>query len=259
MSDCQPPEKERGWRDKGRVNEKEREWEKGREAVKRKRGVSDAPLAKCCGSRHGTANLLFCSPLSLSFLSRVRVLSRHIIGSAWFVFHWRALSKVQTVIYLVSPIPCLARPSCQLPPNMWDISSVTGVLRQSPLSRSPRGPGETREERRKEYNRLSLLYSGTSTLIRHQRTEAPMTFQMTTQGPQRAGVDFFSNRLLVSAGSFLALSYSVQYPPQQRVAHFDFKSHEIRGGLDHLRSSKTQAYICSIFLPRLIFMDASSW
>lgn len=50
-------------------------------------------------------------------------------------------------------------------PRTWNISSVTGVLRQSPLSRSPPGPSERREERRKEYNWLSLLYSGTSTLI----------------------------------------------------------------------------------------------
>lgn len=35
-------------------------------------------------------------------------------------------------------------------PRMWNISSVTGVLRQSLLTRSPLGPGETREERHKK-------------------------------------------------------------------------------------------------------------
>lgn len=77
-------------------------------------GVSDAPLAKCCGSRHGTANLLFCSPFSPVF----GFLSRHIIGSAWFLFHWRALSEVQTVIYLVSPIPRIAPSVSPAPPHV---------------------------------------------------------------------------------------------------------------------------------------------
>ena len=78
-------------------------------------GVSDAPLAKCCGSRHGTANLLFCSPFSPVF----GFLSRHIIGSAWFLFHWK---EVQTVIYLVSPIPRLA-PSVSPAPTACEISA----------------------------------------------------------------------------------------------------------------------------------------
>lgn len=81
-------------------------------------------------TRHSKSSFLF------PFLSRVWVLSRHITGSAWFVFHWRAFSKVQTVIYLVSPIPLVHLASY---PHMWNISSVTGVLRQSPLSRSPPG------------------------------------------------------------------------------------------------------------------------
>lgn len=155
-------------------------------------------------TRHSKSSFLF------PFLSRVWVLSRHIIGSAWFVFHWTAFSKVQTVIYLVSPIPRLARPSCQPPLHVKYQLRDRRTQTVAPVQESPPpGPGETREERRKEYNWLSLLYSGTSTLIRHQRTEATMTFQMTTQGPQKAGLWIFFHLLAVSAVSNPFLAFSI--------------------------------------------------
>lgn len=85
--------------------------------------------------------------------------------------------------------PCSIRLSSS--PRMWNISSVTGILRQSLLTRSPLGPGETREERHKKYNRLYLLYSGTSALIRPERKEAPMTFQMMSGSSESSLVDYF--------------------------------------------------------------------
>ncbi len=89
-------------------------------------------------TRHSKSSFLF------PFLSRVWVLSRHITGSAWFVFHWRAFSKVQTVIYLVSPIPRLARPSCQLPPHvkyqLFDRRTQTvAPVQESPWARWDEG------------------------------------------------------------------------------------------------------------------------
>lgn len=59
-----------------------------------------------------------------------------------------------------SPPPALA--------NVGNISSLTGPHSDTQTavpSWSPPGPAETREERRKEYNRPSRLYSGSSTLI----------------------------------------------------------------------------------------------
>lgn len=150
-------------------------------------GVSDAPLAKCCGSRHGTANLLFCSPFSPVF----GFLSRHIIGSAWFLFHWRALSEVQTVIYLVSPIPRIA-PSVSPAPPACEISAPWQAYSDS---RSwpgvPLGPVKRGRKDTKKYNRLYLLYSGTSALIRPERKEAPMTFQMMSGSSESSLVDIF--------------------------------------------------------------------
>lgn len=52
-------------------------------------GGSDAPLATCYRSRHGTVNLLSCVPLLFYLFFSLRCAPPHIIGSAWFVFHWR--------------------------------------------------------------------------------------------------------------------------------------------------------------------------
>lgn len=94
------------------------------------------------------------------------------------------------------------------PIHMQNISPLTGELRRLPMSRNPPGPLKQGRKDDKEYNWLSLLYSGTSTLTRHHRTEAKMTLEMTTQG--HGLWIFFWNRLLtVSAGSTTFLEFSI--------------------------------------------------
>lgn len=53
------------------VKDKEREKEKGSQTVREREGVSDVPLAKCCGSRHkhSKSPLLFPSLSCLGFVS----------------------------------------------------------------------------------------------------------------------------------------------------------------------------------------------
>lgn len=101
-------------------------------------------------TRHSKSSFLF------PFLSRVWVLSRHIIGSAWFVFHWTAFSKVQTVIYLVSPIPRLARPSCQPPLHVKYQLRDRRTQTVAPVQESP-PPGPVRRGRKDEKNTIDCL------------------------------------------------------------------------------------------------------
>lgn len=107
-------------------------------------------------TRHSKSSFLF------PFLSRGWVLSRHIIGSAWFLFHSRALSKVQTDIYIVSFIPHLARPSFQRPPSppsppTCEISALCQADSDCrPIQESP--PGLVRRGRKDKKNTIDCLY-----------------------------------------------------------------------------------------------------
>lgn len=122
------------------------------------------PRGKCCRSRHGGANLLFSSP---PFLRRVWVLSRRIIGSARFLLHSRVpLSPKYSHLFrgvyssaafsstLFSHVSPSSPPPPPPPPalaNVGNISSLTGPHSDTQTvvpSWSPRGPAETREERR---------------------------------------------------------------------------------------------------------------
>lgn len=113
-----------------------------------------------------TAHQIF---FSVPFLSSVWVLSCHIIGSAWFLLHSRALSQVQTDSHLFSifhsspPFFKPTQPPQPPTPPLAPVGKYQLCDRRTQtvaLSRSPPGPDEMREVRRKEYNRLPLLYSG---------------------------------------------------------------------------------------------------
>lgn len=103
-------------------------------------------------TRHSKSSFLF------PFLSRVWVLSRHIIGSAWFLFHSRALSKVSD-IYIVSFIPRLARPSFQRPPPTCEISALWQADSDSrPIQESPRAWWDEGGKTKRIRSTVSALY-----------------------------------------------------------------------------------------------------
>lgn len=103
------------------------------------------------------------SPFLFPFLSRVWVLSRHIIGSTWFVFHWRALSKVQTVIYLGSHIPCLVRPSYQLSPHVKYQLCDRRTQTVAPVQESPRAGEMRKGGKTKRLDCLLLFFEHSNT------------------------------------------------------------------------------------------------
>lgn len=190
MFDCQPAEGGDGTEGQKQVKDKEETERKGGRWLERE------------GGEHVTRlwlNVVVNLPLSLTCLGFCLVtLLVHLI--------WFPLKDLLLRIYSASLIPRFAYHSYLLPPPTCEISaSVTGALRHSPLSRSPSGAGKTREDRWKEYNRLSLLYAGTSTLTEHLRTQAPMTFQLTTQCPQR---HFF---LTASSPYVLCVTHSLAF------------------------------------------------
>lgn len=184
-------------------------------------------------TRHSKSSFL--SPI----LCRVWVLSLHIIGSAWFLFHWRALSKVQTVIYLVSSIPRLAHPSLQHPlippshphPSPTSISALWQAYSDSrPCPWVSAGPG--RRVRKDEKNTIDCLGFIRALQhwfdIREQRHRWHFRWLPRVLGGLACGYFFviaFSPRLHALAHSYcLEFRYSVQQPPKQCVADFSLKS-----------------------------------
>lgn len=147
------------------------------------------------------------------FLSRVWVLSGHIIGSAWFLFHWRALGKVQTVIYSVSPIPRLAPLSFQppTPPNVKYQLCDRRAQTAAPVQESP-GPGETRGGREEYSPTLSLLYRALQHWfdIKEQRQQWHLRWLPRVLRELAFGGVFCNHPLTVPAWPSPCLAFSIQ-------------------------------------------------
>lgn len=79
-------------------------------------------------TRHSKSSFLF------PFPSRVWVLSRHTVGSAWFLFPFKAppvkYSHLFSIVYS-SPLLPVFVPRLPTTPVVQNINSVTGALRQS--------------------------------------------------------------------------------------------------------------------------------
>lgn len=120
------------------------------------------PLAKSCGSRHGTANLLFSSPFSAVFgFCLVTLLVRldffAIQGLSPKYSHLFSIvysSPGSSLFSATSPLSTPPPPP-PLTPNVGNISSLTGWLRQSLHSGVP--PGLVRQGRRDEKNTIDRL------------------------------------------------------------------------------------------------------